>query len=100
MTAEVIPIPSMSVAEARQIIAHPDMHDAATVLDACEFLRDRGDWMDRERAKALHAEIVRIAVSGINRAGRIRRWLLIVGDLLGTVALFGILYLLLIFTPG
>lgn len=100
MIAEVIPIPSMSVAEARQIIAHPNMHDAATVLDACELLRERGDWMDRERAMALRAEIVRIAVARLNLTSSIRRWLVIAGDLLGAVALFAILYLLLIFTPG
>ena len=99
MTAEVIPLPSMHISEARQIIACPEMHPTATVLDACEFLRDRGNRMDRERAMALHAEIVRIAVARINLAGRIRRWLVIAGDLLGAVALFAILYLLLIFTP-
>ena len=97
MSAQVIRFPSMSVAEARQIIANPDIHCEASVLDACEFLQVYGDWMDHERAKALHAAIVRDAIADLNRKGRIRRWL---GDLFGAVCLFGILYLFLLFTPG
>jgi len=100
MSAQVIRFPSMSVAEARYIIANPDIHCDASVLDACEFLQTYGDWMDHERAKALHAAIVRDAVAEINRKGRIRRGLAIAGDLIGVLSLFGILYLFLIFTPN
>ena len=39
MSAQVIRFPSMSVAKARQIIANPDIHCEASVLDACEFLQ-------------------------------------------------------------
>lgn len=97
MSAQVIRFLSTTVADARLIIANPDMHDDASVLDACEFLQAYGDWMDHERAKALHAAIVRDAIADLNRKGRIRRWL---GDLLGAVCLFGILYLFLLYTPG
>lgn len=97
MSAQVIRFPSITVAEARQIIANPDMHCEASVLDACELLQTYGDWMDHERAKALHAAIVRDAIADLNRKGRIRRWL---GDLFGVLSLFGILYLFLLFTPG
>ena len=100
MSAQVIRFPSMSVAEARQIIANPDIHCEASVLDACEFLQTYGDWMDHERAKALHAAIVRDAIADLNRKGRIRRWLAIAGDVIGVLSLFGILYLFLLFTPG
>jgi hypothetical protein len=97
MSAQVIRFPSMSVADARKIIANPDIHCDASVLHACEFLQTYGDWMDHERAKALHAAIVRDAVAEINPKGRIRRWL---GDLIGAVSIFGILYLFLLFTPS
>lgn len=100
MSAQVIRFPSMTVADARQIIANPDIHDDASVLDACEFLQTYGDWMDHERAKALHAAIVRDAIAGLNRKGRIRRGLAIAGDVIGVLSLFGILYLFLLFTPG
>ncbi len=100
MSAQVIRFPSMSVACARHIIARPDMHRDATVLDACEFLQAAGDWMDHERAKALHAAIVRDAVAGLNRKGRIRRWLAVAGDVVGVISLFCVLYLFLLFTPG
>lgn len=96
MSAKVIRFPRMTVADARRIIANHDIHDDASVLDACEFLQTYGDWMDHERAKALHTTIVRDAIAHINRNGRIRRW---IGDLFGAVCLFVILYLFLIFTP-
>lgn len=100
MSAQVIRFPSMSVAEARQIIANPDMHCEASVLDACEILQTYGDWMDHERANSLHAAIVRDAIADLNRKGRIRLWLAIAGDVIGVLSLFGILYLFLLFTPG
>jgi hypothetical protein len=83
-----------------QIIANPDIHCEALVLDACEFLRTYGDWMDHEHAKVLHAAIIRDAIAGLNRKGSIRRWLTIAGDVIGAAHLFGILYLFLLFTPS
>lgn len=100
MSAQVIRFPSMSVAEARQVIANPHIHCDASVLDACEVLQTYGDWMDHERAKALHAAIVRDAIADLNRKGRIRRGLAIAGDVIGVLSIFGILYLFLLFTPG
>lgn len=100
MTAEVIPIPRLHIAEARQIIACPEIHDTATVLDACELLLAQSDGLPRIRARQLRATLVHSAVAEINRRQRIMRGLAIVGDLFGAVGLFGILYLLLIFTPG
>jgi len=100
MSAQVIRFPSMNIAAARQIIANPEMHDDASVLDACEFLLTRGDWIDHERAKALHAAIIRDAIADINHDGRIRRALLIAGDVIGAASLFGILFLFLLFTPN
>jgi hypothetical protein len=99
MTAEVIPIPRMHIAEARQIIACPEIHDTATVLNACELLA-QSDGLPRIRAGQLHAALARSAVAEINRRQRIMRGLAIAGDFFGAVGLFGILYLLLIFTPG
>lgn len=100
MSAQVIFFPSMSVAEARQIIANPDIHDKASVLDACEFLQTHGDWMAHNRAKTLHTAIVRDAIAELNRKGRFWRALTIVGNLIGAASLFGILYLFLLFTPS
>lgn len=100
MSAEVIRFPSMTVAEARQIIANPDIHCEASVLDACEFLKVYGDWMDHERAKALHAAIVRDAIAELNRKGRRWRLLEMFGDTLGVAGIFAILFLFLLFTPG
>lgn len=104
MSAQVIRFHSMSVAEARQIIANPDMHCEASVLDACEFLQVYGDWMDYERAKALKAAMIRDAIDEINRKGRrrqtLRRIATIAGDAVGALSLFGILYLFLLFTPN
>lgn len=100
MTAEVIPIPRMHIAEARRIIACPEIHDTATVLDACEQLLAQSGGLANARAEELHAALIRSAVAEINRRQQILRGLAIVGDLFGAVGLFGILYLLLIFTPG
>ena len=100
MSAQVIRFPSMNVADARQIIANPDLHDDASVLDACERLLADGDWMDHERARLLHAAIIRAAIADINREGRVRRRLVIAGDVIGVASLFAILYLFLLFTPN
>ena len=77
MSAQIIRFPTMNVADARQIIANPDLHDDASVLDACELLLADGDWIDHERARLLHAAIIRSAVADINREGRVRRRLVI-----------------------
>jgi len=100
MSAQVIRFPSINVADARQIIANPDLHDDASVLDACERLLADGDWMDHERARLLHAAIIRAAIADINREGRVRRRLVIAGDVIGVASLFAILYLFLLFTPN
>jgi hypothetical protein len=99
MSAQPVRLPTIDTANARQIIAHPDHQDAASVLDACEHLQTYGDRMDRERAKALHATIVQDAVADIYRKGRIQRGMAIAGDLIGAAILFGILYIFLLFTP-
>jgi len=49
---------------------------------------------------ALHAAIIRDAIADINHDGRIRRALLIAGDVIGAASLFGILFLFLLFTPN
>ena len=100
MSAPPIRLPTTDTANARQIIAHPDHQDAASVLRACAHLQIYGSGMDRERAKALHTAIVRNAVTDINRKGRIRRGMATAGDVIGAALLFGILYIFLIFTPG
>ena len=100
MSAQIIRFPTMNVADARQIIANPDLHDDASVLDACELLLADGDWIDHERAKLLHAAIIRVAVAGINRDGRIRHHWRFAGDVIGVASLFAILYLFLLFTPN
>lgn len=95
--AQVIPFPGAACEPARRIIARSDLHSDAAVLDACEHLMRCGDWIDQERARVLHAAIIRGAVSEINRRGRIRR---IAGDVLGTACLFALLFMFLTFTPG
>jgi 4-alpha-glucanotransferase len=104
MTAQVIRFPDMSICDARQIIARPNLHEEGAVLDACELLEARGDWMDYERAKALKAAMIRDAIDEINRKGRrrekLRRIGTIAGDALGALSLFVLLYLFLLFTPG
>lgn len=104
MTAQVIRFPDMSICDARHIIARPDLHEDGAVLDACEQLEARGDWMDHERAKALKAAMIRDAIDEINRNGRRREKLhrigTIAGDVLGALSLFVVLYLFLLFTPS
>lgn len=94
MTAAVVFLPSLDVATARQIIAQPDLHDDAAVLDACELLMRRGDWMDHERARLLHRAIWRAGVDELQREAlrpeRNRRLL--------QRATLGLLLLLLLFT--
>lgn len=104
MTAQVIRFPDKSICDARHIIARPDLHEEGAVLDACELLEARGDWMDHERAKALKAAMIRDAIDEINRKGRrrekLRRIATTAGDAVGALSLFVLLYLFLLFTPS
>ena len=104
MTAQVIRFPAMSIEDARVLISNPNVHEEGAVLEACELLEARGDWMDHERAKALKAAMIRDAIDEINRKGRrrekLRRIGTIAGDVLGALSLFVLLYLFLLFTPG
>lgn len=104
MNAHVIRFPDLSIANARHIIARPDLHKEGAVLDACELLEARGDWMDYERAKALNAAMIRDAIAEINRKGRrrqkLRRIAAIAGDAVGTLSISALLYLFLLFTPS
>lgn len=104
MSAQVIRFPQMSVADARLIIARPDMHEEGAVLDACEILELHGDWIDYERAKYLKDAMIRDAIDEINRKGRrrekLRRIAAIAGDAVAALSLFVLLYLFLLFTPG
>lgn len=89
-----IRFPDKSIADARHIIARPDLHDEGAVLDACELLEVRGDWMDCERAKALKTAMIRDAIDEINRKDRRRQNLRrIAGDAVGALILFALLYL-------
>lgn len=103
MSAQILRMPALDIAAARHLVAYPDLHDDGAVLDACDMLEARGDWIDNERARALRAVLVREAIDRINRRGRMRRKLkllaLISGDVLGALSLFGLLYLFLLFTP-
>jgi len=100
MTAQIVRFPFMSVMEAREIVSNPDLHDEASVLDACEMLAICGGWEDRQRAKTLHAQIVSRAVCEINAAGRRRARIgALIEGAVGAACLFGLLYLFLLFTP-
>lgn len=74
MTGQVVQLRLRSVPRAREIVAHPDLHDEGEVLDACETLIAHGDWMDKEHAVRVQGMIVREGVRRINRAGRRRAW--------------------------
>lgn len=96
MNAQVIPFPQDSIERARETIARLDLHDDATLLDACELLMWQGDWIDHERAKILHAAIIRASVREMNRRHRLVRFL---GDALGAAIIFALVFLFLLFTP-
>lgn len=104
MSAQVIRFPTMSIEDARVLISNPSVHEEGAVLDACELLMTRGEWMDYERAKALKAAMIRDAIDEINRKGRrrekLRRIAAMAGDAVGALSLFVLLYLFLLFTPG
>lgn len=73
MSASVLAIASRQVPRAREIVAHPDLHGEAEVLDACETLINYGDWLDVQRGTLLRAAICRDAVLRHNRLARLRR---------------------------
>lgn len=99
MTGRVVPWPSMTLARARETVAMQDIFEACEVLDACELLMQRGDTEERAAAAALHASIVRQAVGEMNRAARWRRRMLLAGDVVGVLGLFGLLFILMLLTP-
>lgn len=70
----VVAHPMARLAEFRRIIATPDQHPEAVVLDACEQLMRYGDWIDHERGRALLFAIARRAQEEINaHARRVQR---------------------------
>lgn len=80
MAAELVPFPNaarprwarISVGEARDVVARPDLHGEAEVLDACDILEGLGDWMDAQRAHHLRLAVLRDAVAQLNRKARRR----------------------------
>lgn len=82
MSAQVVAFPNaarprwatLSVAEARDVITRPDMHEAGAILDACDVLEGLGDWIDASRARQLRAAVLREVVAEIDaKARRARR---------------------------
>jgi hypothetical protein len=82
MSAQVVVFPNaaaprwatLSVAEARDVIARPDLHEAGAVLDACDVLEGLGDWIDVSRARHLRTAVLREVVAEIDaKARRARR---------------------------
>lgn len=82
MSAQVVAFPNaarprwatLSVAEARDVIARPDLHEAGAILDACDVLEGLGDWIDASRARQLRAAVLREVVAEIDaKARRARR---------------------------
>ncbi len=67
----VLPHPRRHLAELRGIIASPEDHDEAVVLDACEDLFRLGSEHDHARARRLHRKISMRGVARLNRRGRI-----------------------------
>ena len=97
MSAQVVAFPNaarprwatLSVAEARDVIARPDLHEVGAILDACDVLEGLGDWIDASRARQLRAAVLREVVAEIDaKARRARR--------VATVGVVGVVLLVLI----
>lgn len=55
---DVILVPRESNADvARDVLARPSAHTESMLRAACIWLRDNGDWVDRERARHLLARL-------------------------------------------
>lgn len=87
MSAQVVAFPNaarprwatLSVAEARDVIARPDLHEAEAILDACDVLEGLGDWIDASRARQLRAAVLREVVAEIDAKARRARRVVTIG---------------------
>lgn len=52
--SEVVDFVMDEIADARTVVRRPDLHSDARVLEACQLLIWRGDWLDLLRAVELH----------------------------------------------
>lgn len=103
MSAQVVAFPNaarprwatLSVAEARDVIARPDLHEAGAILDACDVLEGLGDWIDASRARQLRAAVLREVVAEIDAKARRTRRLAAAG-----VAAIGLLMAVAVVATG
>lgn len=105
MSAEVHDVSAMTLRDAREIAAHAYLYELSVVLDACAVLSAHGDWMDHERALAVQRSITDL--EGHRRESRarlLRKLGEIIGDVIGAIALAGIvvglIFLALLFSPN
>ncbi|MBR9837058.1 MAG: hypothetical protein GYB50_04090 [Rhodobacteraceae bacterium] len=70
---QIVPHPHVRVAELRAMVASPEGHDEAVVLDACDELILCGTAADQRAAKALQSKLAAAAVDEINSRGRLIR---------------------------
>lgn len=91
--------PRCTLSQARLLVATASKHDEPLVLEACDVLERYGSPTDQTRGRALRAAILSRAMRTSDETPVWPHRLAILADLIGAVALFGLLFLLLLFTP-
>jgi hypothetical protein len=81
------------------LVANASKHDEPLVLEACDVLERYGSPTDQTRGRALRAAILSRTMRTPDQTPVWPHRLAILADLFGAVALFGLLFLLLLFTP-
>jgi hypothetical protein len=92
--------PHRSLSEARLMVADTSGHDAAQVFDACDVLERHGSRADQIRARALRTALLAGAIQCHGDRQPTRHRIALLSDVLGVLALFGLLFLFLLFTPA
>jgi hypothetical protein len=100
MSGAITPLPRRSLSQARLVVADTGGHDAPQVLDACNVLELYGSRADQIRARALRAALLDGSIQCHGDRQPIQHRLALLADVFGVLALFGLLFLFLLFTPA
>lgn len=100
MSGVITALPRHGLCQARLLVADPSGHDSPQVLEACDVLERYGNRTDQIRARALRTAILSRTIQCHGRRQAWQRRLVLLANAIGILALFGLLFLFLLFTPA